>query len=91
MKSIFSYGNGVLVPTYASITNLGSLYQALQEECDRITDDLDIKTKEIKELKKIIAEADKRNDEIRCQHDSLVQKTEALSKTNDAIEAEKLE
>lgn len=39
----------------------------LQEECDKMTDELEIKLGEIKELKKIIRESDESNENLKLQ------------------------
>ncbi|XP_065215211.1 GRIP and coiled-coil domain-containing protein 2-like [Planococcus citri] len=73
--------------------------QALQEECDRITDELELKTKEITELKKIIVEADKKGEKaessskqceiLSTQKNDLEMEMKALNSMVDQLKKEK--
>ena len=72
-------------------TNNNIFLQALQEECDKLTDDLELKSNEIKELKKIIQTSDKGGIDLRNQIDDLSRKMETSEQNLVALQSEKAE
>lgn len=67
------------------------IFQALQEECDKMTDELEIKLGEIKELKKIIRESDENNENLKLQCSEIKKNLASSEKMIDLLQNDKIE
>lgn len=65
--------------------------QVLQEECDKLNDDLEFKDNEIRELKKIIQASDKGGENFKSHIDSLRKELEMSEQNLVTLQNEKSE